>query len=107
MTELISPATAVMMVADPDDTPVSVFVTPGGILEWSGDSSTYPEFEIQFVGLSPVTSGANLKGNVNDPVVVRVKNEEGKFPYNILHTKSDGTVKITGPFAVRSCRVCS
>ncbi len=100
-----TPTTSVMMVADPSDAPVSVYAEKGNTLEWRNDSPNYPEFEIHFVGDSPAKKTDKLKGSNTSPVIVHVT-KSGKYRYTIQHIKTDGTRKETGPFAVRSCRVC-
>ena len=100
-----SPTTSVMMVEDPSDAPVSVYAEKGSTLEWRNDSTNYPDFEINFVGESPAKKSDKLRGSNANPVVVHVI-KSGKYRYTIRHFKTDGTTKETGPFAVRSCRVC-
>lgn len=100
-----APTTSVMMVADPSDAPVSVYAEKGNTLEWRNDSPDYPGFEIRFVGESPARKSDKLSGSNAKPVIVHVA-KSGKYRYTIRHIKTDGTTQETGPFAVRSCKVC-
>ena len=107
MSEPNNPSSSVILVADPDETPVSVYAEKGGTLQWINDSTTYPRFAIEFVGNSPAGKGDKLTGSNNDPVKVHVK-ERGEYKYNIRHMKDDGTAKTTGPFlfSVSTCKTC-
>jgi hypothetical protein len=101
------PATAPRtIVADPNETPESAGVEPGGILVFSNRSHKFPTFEIQFIGPSPVSPGDILTGTGS--VVVHVPpGTIGDFEYQIEHFPAAGAPsKTTGPFSVRSCRGC-
>ncbi len=94
------------IVADPNETPETFGVEPGGILVWSNRSHKYPTFEIQFIGPSPASPGDILTGTGS--VVVHVPTTTtGIFEYQILHFPATGTIpKTTGAFAVHSCIGC-
>src|ERR1700733_12786539 len=67
-------------------------------IQWSTHSHKYPDFQIQFIGDSPV-SGVNLTGSNTNPVVIELsKAAVGNYSYNIIHTESNQTVKTSGPF---------
>ncbi len=91
------------VVADPNETPATIGVEPGGTLEWTNHSRSFPTFEIQFIGPSPASPGDILTGTTK--VVVHVA-EPGTFEYKIRHIPKQGADKVTGTFAVRSCRGC-
>jgi plastocyanin len=107
---LSNPVSAVvqLIVAGSGAAPVSVDVEPGGTLEWTNDSHNYPEFEIQFVGPSPVRQSEKLVATNNDPIVIHLPEQEGEYVYHVRHVKHDGTCKLSGPFrfSVRSCPGC-
>jgi len=107
MTEPKNPRSSVILVADPDESPVSVYAEKGGTLQWINDSTSYPRFAIEFVGDNPAGKSAKLTGSNKDPVRVHVK-ERGKYEYNIRHMKDDGSEKTTGPFifSVSTCKNC-
>ncbi len=94
------------IVADPNETPETFGVEPGGILVWSNRSQRYPTFEVQFIDSSPASPGDILTGTGS--VVVHVpKTTVGVFDYQILHYPATGTApKTTGTFAVHSCVGC-
>jgi hypothetical protein len=100
-----APLNVVMMVEDPVR-PVSIYAEKGSTLEWRNDSTSYPQFEIQFVGPSPARKTDKLSGTTNAPVIVHVT-KAGKFKYKIRHIKNDGDFEETGPFHFRSCVVCT
>jgi hypothetical protein len=96
------------IVADPDETPDTFGVEPGGILVWSNRSHKYPTFEVQFIGPNPASPGDILTGTGS--VVVHVpKTTTGIFTYEIQHFPAPATgtpPKTTGTFAVHSCVGC-
>jgi hypothetical protein len=101
---VVLPATAPRtIVADPDETPETAGVEPGGILVWTNRSLEYPMFEIQFLGPSPASPGDILTGTGS--VVVHVA-AAGTFLYQIKHIPAQGPDKTIGTFSVRSCSGC-
>jgi hypothetical protein len=101
------PATAARtIVADPNETPETSGVEPGGILVFSNRSHKFPTFEIQFIGPSPASPGDILTGTGS--VVVHVPaTTQGTFEYQINYLPATGGAPETaGPFSVRSCRGC-
>lgn len=102
-----NPVSAVIMVADPDESPVLVYAEEGGTLEWRSESPNYPEFEILFVGDSPAEANDKLFGTTKDPVVVHAT-KLGTYHYKIRHFKNDGSHRSTGThsFSVSTCKNC-
>ena len=95
------------IVAEPDETPRTSGVRPGGILVFSNRSHTFPTIEIQFLGPSPASPTDILTGTGS--VVVHVPpGTTGDFDYTIQHIppEGQGATKTTGPFVVRSCITC-
>jgi hypothetical protein len=93
------------IVAEPDGTPRTSGVRPGGILVFANRSHTFPTIEIQFDDPSPASPTDILTGSGS--VVVHVPpGTEGKFTYHIQHFPTSGTPTTTGPFIVRSCITC-
>jgi hypothetical protein len=94
------------IVADPNETPETFGVEPGGILVFSNRSHKFPTFEIQFIGPSPASPGDILTGTAS--VVIHVPTTTtGIFEYQIQHFPATGTIsKTTGTFAVHSCIGC-
>ncbi|HET6220303.1 MAG TPA: hypothetical protein VFE27_24960 [Acidobacteriaceae bacterium] len=101
----VVPATAPRtIVADPDETPDSSGVEPGGILVWTNRSQTYPTFEIVFEGPdSPASPGDILIGTGS--VVVHVT-KAGVFNYKILHIQRSGETMESTNRSVHSCIGC-
>jgi hypothetical protein len=107
LTTPVVPATAPRtIVADPNETPKTFGVEPGGILVFSNRSHKYPTFEVQFIGPSLASPGDILTGTAS--VVVHVPSTTiGTFEYQIQHFPATGTTsETTGTFSVRSCRGC-
>jgi hypothetical protein len=99
---------AVIMLADPDKNPGSVYVVDErSTVEWKSDSPKYPGFEIVFVGKNPAQPGDKLLGSTKHPVKIHVKTP-GNYKYKVRHIKKDGKKKTTGTFAfsVRGCPGC-
>jgi hypothetical protein len=90
-------------VGDPDVTPALITIGLGGKLKWTNDSHKYSEIEISFVGPSPAGATDIFNGTTSVEVPVNVA---GSFVYTILHKSNSGPDKVSGPFAVRSCRTC-
>jgi hypothetical protein len=102
---IVSAAAPRTIVADPNDTPATSGVRPGGILVFSNRSHKFPTIEIQFIGSSPASPTDILTGTGS--VVVHVPpGLEGEFTYQIQHIPTSGDPKTTGPFIVRSCISC-
>jgi hypothetical protein len=93
------------MIADPDEAPIAIYAEKGGILEWISDSPQYPYFDIEFIGESPARKTDKLSGTNDDPVIVHIT-KSGKYEFKIRHKGRDGCEKYTGPFRVRSCKLC-
>ena len=104
-TPAVSATTPRTIVADPNETPETSGVRPGGILVWSNRSLKFPTIEIQFIGLSPASPTDILTGTGS--VVVHVPpGTTGEFKYQIQHVPTEGAPTTTGPFVVRSCIAC-
>jgi hypothetical protein len=106
MSNVITPQSVVSMIVNPNISQDLVFVEPGGVVRFSLDSATYTKFAIQFAGPSPAAAGSTLTGTIDHPAAVVFNLKEDVYSYNIVYHKADGKQKITGPFAVRSCRIC-
>jgi hypothetical protein len=105
-THAVSATAPRTIVADPNETPETFGVEPGGILVWSNRSQKYPTFEVVFIGPNPASPGDILTGTSS--VVVHVpKTVTGVFEYQIQHFPATGAIsKTTGTFAVHSCIGC-
>lgn len=101
----VVPSTATRtIVADPDETPASSGVEPGGVLVWTNRSQAYPTFEIVFEGPdTPASPGDILIGTGS--VVVHVA-KAGVFNYKILHIPACGEIKESENRSVHSCIGC-
>jgi hypothetical protein len=106
MSLLITPQTVVSMVVNPNGSQETVFVLPGGTVRWATESAAFPTFKIKFDGPSPAAIGSTLTGTIDNPAVVVFNTVEGVYPYKIVYRKADGHQKTSGPFNVRSCRIC-
>jgi hypothetical protein len=110
------PATAPRtVVADPDRTPDSSGVEPGGILVFTNRSGNSSMFEIMFFegdhptspgdSDNPASPGDLLIGT--EVVVIHVpKDRVGTFKYKIRHIKNSGDFNDSKAFAVHSCIGC-
>jgi len=100
-------ASSVMLVSHPDKhSPVTVYAdVVGGTLKWQSDSTEYPNFTIHFLDGSPGVQP--IYSSVAGVVSVTVTNA-GTYEYTITHSTGGAkpATKTTGPFSVRSCRVC-
>jgi hypothetical protein len=103
------PASAVITVPDPGNSPSAVHVEMGGTLQWRNDSYNYPDFEIEFIGDNPADEHSNaiFTGDNLNPVVIHAK-KTGKYKYNIRHKKADGSEWVWGPIQayVVPCQDC-
>jgi hypothetical protein len=103
------PVSVVITVPDPDSKDFMIHVEQGGTLQWRSDSTTFPRFEIQFIGANPSngTQNEKLDGDNLHPVVIHVK-ETGDYEYNVRHIKENGTATTTGPrsFHSQPCTAC-
>jgi hypothetical protein len=106
MSTVITPQSVVSMVVNPNGSQDMVFVLPGGTVRFATESPAFPTFEIKFEAPSPAANGSTLTGTINDPAVVVFNTVENTYHYKIVYHKTDGEKKTSGPFAVRSCRVC-
>jgi hypothetical protein len=106
MNNVITPQSVVSMVVHPNGIQGLVYVEPGGTVRWATESPAYPNFVIEFDGPSPAAAGSILTGTIDSPAVVVFNMKEDVYSYNVVYHKADGETKITGPFAVRSCRIC-
>jgi hypothetical protein len=104
-TPVVSATAPRTIVAEPNETPGTSGVRPGGILVFSNRSLTFPTIEIQFIGASPASPTDILTGSSS--VVVHVPpGTTGNFTYQIQHFPTTGAPTTTGPFTVRSCGAC-
>jgi hypothetical protein len=106
MSPVITPQSVVSMVVNPNGSQEMVFVLPGGTVRFAIESAVFPKFKIKFEGVSPAVDGSTLTGTNSDPAVVVFNTIEGIYSYKIVYHKADGEQKTTGPFNVRSCRIC-
>jgi hypothetical protein len=103
------PVSAVVTIPDPDNRDFMIHVEKGGTLQWRNDSTSFPRFEIQFIGSNPTnkTQNEKLQGDHLHPVVIHLK-KTGNYEYNVRHIKEDGTATTTGPrkFSSKPCTAC-
>jgi hypothetical protein len=103
------PVSAVVTVPDPDNKDFMFHAEKGGTLQWRSDSTTFPRFEIQFIGANPSndTQNEKLDGDNLHPVVINLK-KTGDYQYKVRHIKGDGTDTHSGPrsFHVIPCTGC-
>jgi len=104
-TPAVSAIAARTVVAEPNQTPKTSKVRPGGILVFSNRSHDFPTIEIEFIGPSPASPTDILTGTGS--VVVHVPpGTVGDFKYQIQHFPAAGAPTTTGTFIVRSCITC-
>lgn len=103
------PVSVVITIPDPDNKDFMIHVEQRGTLQWRNDSTTFPSFEIEFIGANPSneTQNEKLHGDHLNPVVIRLE-KTGDYQYNIRHIKEDGTATTTGPRSFNShpCTGC-
>ncbi len=94
-TTAASPKTIVMGV-----TPASVDVEPGDTLEFTNNSTIFPNFEVVFEDSSPSGGKLRFPGTTSVEILVT---EDGTFDYFIRHVPVEGPAVKTRNFSVRSC----
>ncbi len=86
-----------LTVPTPEESAGSISVGEKSIVEWSNNSKTFPLFEIEWIGPSPLTPDANLKGSIHHPIVAQVTGPVGEYKYKIHHMRQvEAPVHTTG-----------
>ena len=103
------PASAVILLPDPDDTPVHYHCEEGGILEIRSDAPNYTYFQLKFAGVNPF-SKSTLKGSTHSPLLIPVPaGSQGEYEFTVLyiHNKDRAKNKRRNVnFNIHPCKGC-
>jgi hypothetical protein len=103
------PASAVIVLPDPDDNPVRYDCEEGDTLEIRSGAANYTDFHLEFVGANPFSKVA-LKGSTHNPLLIPIPaGSEGEYEVTVLHIHNKDQAKNRRGnirFNVHPCRGC-